>query len=123
MDQKTEVILEKKKRGPKPKAKPLIASTEIVVETTNHVDTSPLESVIETLMAKGIPCEYMKFQSPVPAAIGMEPVYELKLESKDSKYKVDQISHNGNTVYWRKNGFIQFAPWVNVQHARPLVET
>jgi len=63
---------------------------------------------------------YVKFQSPVPPGVNKEPVYELKLESKDPRYKVDNISRIGDTVYLESGDLIQETPWDNVVIARPI---
>lgn len=81
----------------------------------------PKKSAMEKLIAQGIQCDYVKFQGPVPRGPNLEPVYEFRLEAKDSKYKVDQISKDGDTVYWRIGQVIEMTPWVNVAYARPIL--
>ena len=42
--------------------------------------------------------------------------YIRAIESKDGKYKVDQISKVEDTVYWRVGKVIEMMPWVNVSY-------
>jgi hypothetical protein len=65
-------------------------------------------------------CSYVKFHSPVPRGENKEPVYEFKLTSKDSKYVVDEISHDQHTVYFSSDGVKGETPWMNVVLARPI---
>jgi hypothetical protein len=67
-----------------------------------------------------VSCDYVKFQSPVPRLVNTEPVYEFRLTSKDSKYKVDAISHDNHTLYWTLDGTVGHTPWANVILARPI---
>ena len=63
---------------------------------------------------------YIRFQAPVPPGLNLEPVYELKIDTKDKRYKADKITKDGDTIYLECNGQIQETPWVNVQYARPI---
>ena len=80
----------------------------------------PIE--LKRAMDKAIQCTYIRFQAPVAPLEDKEPVYELKLSSKDPRYKVDEICHDSHTVYWRIDDTVSQTPWVNVQLARPIHE-
>jgi hypothetical protein len=80
----------------------------------------PAKTPLGQAMEQATPCDYIRFQSPVAPGVNTEPVYEFRLEAKDKKYVVDQISHDSHTVYWKFQGRIQETPWVNVQLARPI---
>ncbi len=77
---------------------------------------------LQYLLDEGIQCYYVRFQAPVSPKENKEPVYEFKLECKDPRYKVDEISHDNYTLYWKIDGVIQETPWVNVQWARPILD-
>lgn len=63
---------------------------------------------------------YIKLQAPVPPGPNLEPVYELKLDTQDKRYKADKISREGETVTIVCNGITQEMPWVNAVFARPI---
>lgn len=120
--------MEKKKRG-RPPHRPQNEPTEeipIPLEMAGlakgfGIDLSLVPiSYLERAIHDGIQCDYIRFQSPIPPGSNTEPVYEFRLEAKDRKYVVEQISHNEHTVYWKFQGRIQETPWVNVQLARPI---
>ena len=76
---------------------------------------------IKQLLTDGIQCSYVRFHDAVPPAQGSEPVSEFKTESDNPKYKVDQISHDNHTLYWRRGKVIEETPWVHVKIARPIM--
>lgn len=66
------------------------------------------------------PIEYVRFQSPCPPTNKMEPVYEIKTNSTDIRYLVEEIWDDKQRVYWKLKGQVTWTPEANVQYARPL---
>jgi hypothetical protein len=77
---------------------------------------------LEKSLEAGIQCSYARFQAAVAPKENKEPVHEFKLNSTDVRYKVDKISHDNHTLFWKIDGIIQETPWVNVQWARPILD-
>lgn len=85
------------------------------------MDAAALRRGMQDLLDKGLQLEYVKWQAPVSPAPNTEPVYEFKLTKTVGKYKVDQISKNGDSIYFLLNGAIGMSPWVNAVQSRPIL--
>ncbi len=78
------------------------------------------EPQTEQLRFEGIPCKYLKIKDvAVPTYLRQEPVYELKLESKEAKYRVDSILYGAHSVFVMANGEAKLIPLGNVAYATP----
>ena len=74
-------------------------------------------------MNAGIQCSYVRVVNAIDPTQNKEPVHEIKLDSKDARYRVDQLSHDEHSLYWRRGDMIGECPWVNVNYCRPLLES
>jgi hypothetical protein len=91
-------------------------------EPKKHKNKPTQRESLQFSLDDGIQCHYIRFQSPVAPKENKEPVFEFKLQSKDPRYKVDQISHTDTMVFWKIDGIIQTTPYVNVQWSRPILD-
>lgn len=79
----------------------------------------------------GIPCDYACFSlKPIPvdkismthtySSRGREPVWEIKIETKDPRYKVDSILYSEHGLIISAHGRRKLIPLANVAYAQPI---
>lgn len=82
-------------------------------------NTSPEAMLIEEWVDEGIACDYVQFSTkPVPTTKGNEPVWEIKLDTPDKRYKVDAIYYTPHGVIFNAYGLMKCVPLGNVAHVQ-----
>ncbi len=79
-------------------------------------------SLIETWISQSVPCDYVQFRTkPIPTKKRNEPVWEMKTDTEDARYKVDAIHYNLEVLIFEAYGEKHLVPAENVAHAHPIV--
>lgn len=82
---------------------------------------TPSLSILEKWISEGIPCYYMRFQSPVAPARDKEPVSEFYIKGPTGKYLVDSIWYTPYGVIWRAHKETDITPLANVNWSRVIL--
>lgn len=100
-----------------------VADACLIEDQSGFSEVIAIPMQLDILESTGIPCRYVRFQTPVPPYLDREPVSEFKLTAKDTKYKVDKITYTKLGVIWRAGGEIDIAPLANVAYSRSIQST
>ncbi len=83
------------------------------------------KSVVDSWIADGVPCYYVRFHSPVAPSKNKEPVGEFycrvqdrKYSSMEEKYLVTRTLYTPHGVIFWAQGECDITPLANVQWAR-----
>lgn len=83
-----------------------------------HVVEKDTRKPWEKWEAVGQPVYYVSFHDPVPVAKNMEPVGEFRLETKEVKYKVQQMIYTPYGLVFWVNGEGNIVGLANVKLVR-----
>lgn len=109
-------------RSYQPTTDSTIEAPKIVLDCERPCPNPTNAQTMTLWSAQGIACRYAKFKAgnPVPPSFKKEPVYELKLESLEQKYKVDYLLYTPHGLIFGCEGEVDIVPLGNVAYVRTI---
>jgi hypothetical protein len=81
----------------------------------------PKLSTLDSWISQGIPCYYVRLQSPVAPARDKEPVSEFYIKGPTGKYLIDSMWYTPYGLVWRAHKETNITALANIVLSRILL--